>query len=264
LICAGLLMWTVGDLVWTVWIENLATAPYPSIADVFYFAMYPAIYFGLVLIMRSQFSHAGVTVLLDGIVVGLTLAAIGAALIFPALAGGKASGASIAINLSYLLCDLLLLVFLAVGFALAGWRPGRQWLALALGVAVLAGADMLFLYQEAKGTYVAGRILDTMWPASMAILALAAWQRAPRIRREGVLGAPAVVVPILFGLVALALLVTATVRPLTHLEVGFATGALLAVGARATFTYFENARMLRRQTHEAVTDALTGLGNRRG
>jgi diguanylate cyclase (GGDEF)-like protein len=225
--------------------------------------MYPAIYCGLVLIMRSQFSHAGVTVLLDGIVVGLTLAAIGAALIFPALAGGKASGASIAINLSYLLCDLLLLVFLAVGFALAGWRPGRQWLALALGVAVLAGADMLFLYQEAKGTYVAGRILDTMWPASMAILALAAWQRAPRIRREGVLGAPAVVVPILFGLVALALLVTATVRPLTHLEVGFATGALLAVGARATFTYFENARMLRRQTHEAVTDALTGLGNRR-
>jgi diguanylate cyclase (GGDEF)-like protein len=53
------------------------------------------------------------------------------------------------------------------------------------------------------------------------------------------------------------------VRPLSHLEVGFATGALLAVGARATFTYFENARMLRRQTHEAVTDALTGLGNRR-
>src|SRR6266446_3889780 len=48
------------------WLENLATAPYPSIADVFYFAMYPAIYIGLVLIMRSQFSHAGVTVLLDG------------------------------------------------------------------------------------------------------------------------------------------------------------------------------------------------------
>ena len=38
---------------------------------------------------------------------------------------------------------------------------------------------------------------------------------------------------------------------------------LLAVGARATSTYFENARMLRRQTHAAVTDALTGLGNRR-
>jgi diguanylate cyclase (GGDEF)-like protein len=263
LICVGLLMWTVGDLVWTVWIEDLPTAPYPSIADAFYLAMYPTVYGGLVLLMRSHFRHASVAVLLDGIVVGLTLAAIGAALIFPGLAGGKASGASVAINLAYLLCDLLLLVLLAVGFALAGWRPGRQWLLLAVGVTVLAGADMVFLYQEAKGTYVAGRILDTLWPASMAILALAAWQRAPRIRRDPVLGGAAVAVPIFFGLIALGVLVTATVRPLTHLEVGFATGALIAVGARATFTYFENVRMLRQQTHEAVTDALTGLGNRR-
>jgi two-component system cell cycle response regulator len=263
LICLGLLTWSAGDFVWTVWLENLTTVPYPSMADVFYLAMYPTLYCGLVLLMRSHFRRAGVTVLLDGIAVGLTLAAIGAALIFPALAGGKASGASVAINLSYLLCDLLLLVFLAVGFALAGWRPGRQWLLLALGVTVLAAADMLFLYQEAKGTYVAGRILDTMWPASMAILALAAWQRAPSVRRGPVLGVSAVVVPIFFGLVALGLLVTATARPLTQLEVGFATGALLAVGARATFTYFENARMLRQQTYEAVTDALTGLGNRR-
>jgi diguanylate cyclase (GGDEF)-like protein len=263
LICVGLVTWTAGDLVWTIWLNNVADPPYPSIADALYFAMYPAFYCGLVLLMHAHFRHAGAAVLLDGIAVGLTLAAIGAALIFPALAGGNSSGAGVAINLSYLLCDLLLLVFLAVGFALAGWRPGRQWLLLSVGVAVMAAADMLFLYQEGKGTYVAGRILDTMWPASMAILALAAWQQAPRIRRDPVLGVPAVAVPIFFGLVALGLLVTATVRPLTHLEVGFATGALLAVGARATFTYFENARMLRQQTREAVTDALTGLGNRR-
>jgi diguanylate cyclase (GGDEF)-like protein len=264
LICLGLIAWSAGDLVWTVWLNNVANPPYPSIADAFYFAMYPAFYCGLVLLMHAHFRHAGVAVLLDGIAVGLTLAAIGAALIFPAIHNGaRGSGAGVAINLSYLLCDLLLLVFLTVGFALAGWRPGRQWLLLAVGVAVMAAADMAFLYQEAKGTYVAGRILDTMWPTSMAILALAAWQRAPRARRDPVLGVSAVLVPIIFGLVALGLLVTATRRPLTHLEVGFATAALIAVGARATFTYFENARMLRQQTYEAVTDALTGLGNRR-
>jgi diguanylate cyclase (GGDEF)-like protein len=102
-----------------------------------------------------------------------------------------------------------------------------------------------------------------MWPASMAILALAAWQPRPRVRQGPVVGLAAVVVPIFFGLVALGLLVSAAAHSLTLLEVGLATGALLAVGARATFTYFENARMLRRQTHAAVTDALTGLGNRR-
>ncbi|HEV7584937.1 MAG TPA: diguanylate cyclase [Solirubrobacteraceae bacterium] len=264
LICAGLLAWTAGDLVWTVWLNNLASPPYPTVADAFYLAMYPAIYCGLVLLMRSHFRHVGVAVWLDGLVVGLTLAAIGADLILPAVhAAGKGSGAAVVINLSYLLCDLLLLVFLAVGFALAGWRPGRQWLLLALGTAVLGAADMMFLYQEAKGTYVVGRILDTLWPASMAILALASWQPRPQVRQRPVLGLPAVVVPIFFGLIALGLLVSATAHPLTVLEVGLATGALLAVGARATFTYFENARMLRHQTRAAVTDALTGLGNRR-
>jgi diguanylate cyclase (GGDEF)-like protein len=264
LIAAGLLAWTAADLVWTVWLNNLANPPYPSVADAFYLAMYPALYCGLVLLMRSHFRHVGVAVWLDGIVVGLTLAAIGADLIFPALHGaGQGNGAAVVINLAYLLCDLLLLVFVAVGFALSGWRPGRQWLLLALGIAVLAAADMLFLYQEAKGTYVAGRILDTMWPASMAILALAAWQPRPKVRQGPVVGVPAVVVPIFFGLVALGLLVSATSSPLTRLEVGLATGALLAVGTRATFTYFENTRMLRHQTHAAVTDALTGLGNRR-
>jgi diguanylate cyclase (GGDEF)-like protein len=264
LICGGLLAWTAGDLVWTVRLENLASPPYPSLADAFYLAMYPAIYCGLVLLVRSHFRHVGLAVWLDGVVVGLTLAAIGAALIFPALhTSGDGNGAAVAVNLTYLLCDLLLLVFLAVGFALAGWRPGRQWLLLALGTAVLAAADMLFLYQEARGTYVAGRILDTMWPASMAIMALAAWQPRPQVTRGPIVGLPAIVVPIFFGLVSLGLLVRATALQLTGLEVGLATSALLAVGARATSTYCENARMLRRETLAAATDALTGLGNRR-
>ncbi len=264
LITAGLIAWTGGDLVWTLWLDNVAEPPYPSIADPLYLAMYPAIYAGLVLLMRSQFRHAGAAVWLDGLVVGLTMAAIGADLIFPAIRGSSTdSAAAITLNLTYLLCDFLLLVFIAVGFALSGWRPGRQWLTLALGIGVLACADMLFLYQEAHGTYVAGRIVDTMWPASMALLALAAWQPASRAVRRSLAGRHTVLLPTVFGLIALALLVSATLHPLTRLSVALATGALLAAGTRAAFTYVENVRMLERQTHDAITDALTGLGNRR-
>jgi two-component system, cell cycle response regulator len=264
LITAGLLTWAGGDLVWTVWLNNVAKPPYPSIADPLYLAMYPAIYAALLLLMRSQFRHAGAAVWLDGIVVGLSTAAIGAALIFPAVLGAsKGTAAAVGVNLAYPLSDFLLLVFIALGFTLSDWRPGRQWVLLGLGIAVSACADMIFVYQEAKGTYVAGRILDTMWPASMAILALAAWQPAPRRMRRRVVGRHTVMLPAAFGVVALALLVSATVHPLTRLSVGLATGSLLAAGARAALTYLENVRMLRRQTRDAITDALTGLGNRR-
>jgi diguanylate cyclase (GGDEF)-like protein len=264
LIAVGLLAWAGGDFVWTIWLNNVANPPYPSIADPLYLAMYPALYLGLLLLMRSHFRHVGAAMWLDGMVVGLTLAAIGVDLIFPAIHSTSAdSSATIALNLSYLLCDCLLLVLIAVGFALSGWRVGRQWLLLALGIAVLACADMMFLYQEASGTYVAGRILDTMWPASMAILALAAWQRPPRRVPRTVLGRHTIVLPAAFGLVALAVLVSATVHPLTWLSVGLATAALLAASARTALTYMENMRMLQRQRHDALTDALTGLGNRR-
>jgi two-component system, cell cycle response regulator len=264
LITLGLIGWSCGDFVWTIWLNNVAEPPYPSIADPFYLAMYPALYAGLVLLMRSRFRHAGAALWLDGIVVGLTLAAIGADLIFPAIhATSSDETAAIVLNLTYLLCDLLLLVFLAVGFALSGWRPGRQWLALAFGVLVLACADMLFLYQEAHGTYVAGRILDTMWPASMALLALAAWQPAPARRSRTIAGRHTVMLPTIFGLIALALLVRATLQSDTELAVALATCALLAAGVRAALTYLENVRMLERQTRDAITDALTGLGNRR-
>ena len=264
LISCSLLTWAAGDFVWTMWLNGLARPPYPSIADPLYLAMYPAIYAALLLLMRSQFRHVGVAVWLDGLVVGLATAAAGAALIFPAVVAASGGGtAAVIVTLAYPLCDFFLLVFIALGFALSGWRPGRQWLLLGVGIAISACADMIFAYQEAHGAYVAGGILDTMWPASMAVMALGAWQPASSKVRKAVVGRHTVLLPAAFGLIALALLISASLRPLTPLALGLATGALLAAGARASLTYLENVRMLKRQTLDAITDALTGLGNRR-
>ena len=264
LIGAGMLAWTGGDLVWTLWLDHVADPPYPSVADALYLSLYPATYVGLTLLMRSHFRHTGTAMWLDGIVVGLTMAALGAGLVLPAALGAASgSAAAVAVNLAYPFGDLLLLVFIAVGFALSGWRPGRQWAALAAGIAVNATADMIYVYQVAKGTYVEGSILDTLWPASMALLAFAAWQPSSRPISRNVVGRQAIVLPATFALGALALLVKASVDPLTRLSVGLATLALLAAGARATLTYRENVRLLRRESRDATTDALTELGNRR-
>jgi two-component system cell cycle response regulator len=62
---------------------------------------------------------------------------------------------------------------------------------------------------------------------------------------------------------ALSLLVFSALNPVNPLAVGLAAGALLAATLRAGLTYLENVQILRRNAHEAVTDGLSGLGNRR-
>jgi two-component system cell cycle response regulator len=264
LISAALLAWTAGDLVWTVWLDGVSNPPYPSVADGLYLAFYPAAYVGLTLLMRSHFRHTGAAVWLDGAVVGLTLAALGADLIFPAVLGvSSGDAASVGVNLAYPFGDFLLLVFIAVGFALSNWRPGRQWLALGAGIAINATADMLYVYEVAKGTYVEGNLLDTLWPASMAMIAFAAWQPGSSRPPRNIIARHTIVLPAAAALIALALLVSSSAHPLTGLSVALATLALLAAGTRAGLTYRENVRMLRRETRDATTDALTQLGNRR-
>ncbi|HEX3433351.1 MAG TPA: diguanylate cyclase [Solirubrobacteraceae bacterium] len=267
LIGAGLLAWTAGDLVWTLWLDDVAHPPYPSVADGLYLAQYPAMYVGLSMLMRAHFRRTGAAVWLDGLIVGLTLAALGAAIVFPAvLSTTEGDAAAVGVNLAYPFADLLLLVFVAVGFALSGWRPGRQWLLIGAALAVTAIADMVYVYQVAKGTYVEGNILDTLWPGAMALMALAAWQPATARRAaSGDVARHTIMLPTAFALVALGLLVdaAASAHSLTGLAVVLATLALLAAGTRAGLTYLENVRMLRLQTRDATTDALTQLGNRR-
>jgi two-component system cell cycle response regulator len=260
----GLLAWTGGDLFWTFWLGNLANPPFPSPADGLYLAWYPAVYVALMLLISSRHRNRGAAQWLDGAIVGLTIAAVGAALVFATVLGAT-DGRFVedAVNLAYPLGDFALLVFVVVAFSLSGWRPGRLWLLLGAGIIVSALADMIYVYQTAKGTYIAGTLLDTMWPASMSLFALSAWQPVTRRSAPPVARPQTLVLSLVSAVAAWALLMTAAFRPVTPVAVGLAGGALLLTAARAALTYLENVRMLRRSAHQAVTDGLTGLGNRR-
>jgi hypothetical protein len=54
LIGLGLLLWSGGDLVWTLWLGDLENPPYPSIADGLYLGSYVAIYAGLLVLLRAR------------------------------------------------------------------------------------------------------------------------------------------------------------------------------------------------------------------
>jgi diguanylate cyclase (GGDEF)-like protein len=266
LIAFGMLTWTAGDLVWTLWLDGLDNPPFPSLADPLYLAMYPAMYAAFMLLIRSQRGRFRPEQWLDGVIIGLTLAAVGAGLILPSVLGeSQGHFFGDAVNLAYPLGDLALLVLVVVAFALSSWRPGRLWVWLGAAMAVDAVSDLVFTYLEAKGTYVAGGILDTSWPAAMALVAVASWQ-APR--RRGAERPPAgfseIVLPAAFVSLALLLLVDAAFTHITSPAVVLAAAALVVGIVRAVLTFMENVRMLRRSAEDAVTDGLTGLGNRRG
>ena len=207
LMTIGLLAWTGGDLAWTVWLDFVPNPPFPSVADGLYLAMYPAVYGALMLLIRSRHRHVGAAQWLDGGVVGLTIAAVGAGLIFPTvLAASQGHFVEDAVNLAYPLGDFALLVFVVVAFSLAGWRPGRLWLVLGVGIIVSALADIIYVYQAADGTYVAGSLLDTMWPASMVLFAAAAWQPVKRRAAQAVAAPHTIVLTVVSAVAALALL----------------------------------------------------------
>jgi diguanylate cyclase (GGDEF)-like protein len=166
-------------------------------------------------------------------------------------------------NMAYPIGDVLLLALLVFVFSVTRWRPGRAWGFMAAGLLCNTIGDAIFLYQTAVGTYVEGTFLDLAWPMSLVLIALAAWQtpgRAPRVKLENraLLGTP-----IVCGLIATGVLVSASQRPEHAITLVLASATIVLVLARTALSFWENARLLEASREEALTDALTGLANRR-
>ncbi len=260
----ALACWSVGDLLWAVWLDNLASPPFPSAADLLYLLMYPAMYGALMVLIRGRTGRVVTAQWLDGGVVALAVGALAAWLAFSVVVK-TTTGRFVAdaVTIAYPVGDFVLLMFVVLAYALAGWRPGRDWLALGSGVMLMAIADIFYADQVAGGIYVSGGLLNVIYLSSFSLLALAAW--VPPSLRTGVAArAPdTIIVTVVAAAIALTMLVVAAFVTVTPLAVALAAGALGLAILRSSITYLENVRMMRATRRQAVTDELTGLGNRR-
>jgi two-component system cell cycle response regulator len=258
---AGLASWSAG-VVDTTLNPSVLDAGFPSRADVLWLAFYPAAYVALVLLVRARVRHLRAALWLDGVVGALGLAALVAALAFPALvrdAGGDGSAALA--ELTYPVADVVLAGFVLWVGALTSWRPGRV-LGL-VGVALVAGAfvDVWSLWSSVSGHETSR--LDFLWPASAVLLALAAWERPRAEQPVETTGRRALVVPVAFAASSLALLLAGRSRAIDPAAFDLAAATLGVVIARMAVSVTENVRLLAESRHEASSDPLTGLGNRR-
>ena len=253
--------WALGEIFYDFVYEG--NPPYPSIADVFYLAFYPLCYAAMLLLLRARLSEFTHRLWLDAGMAALASATLGAAVLFEAvLATTEGSTGVVVTSLAYPLGDILLFSGVGGVYALEGWRTSRTWVLIGAGVLATAVADGIFLFQAASGTYLEGTVLDALWPASLLLLCSAAWQPARRVT-VALAGRPLVGTPLVSGLVALGVLVYDHFQTLNVLSINLAAGTLALVMLRTLFTFRENSRVLGLMRHDAVTDSLTGLGNRR-
>src|SRR3954447_10901387 len=264
LIGAGIVVWTLGDLYWSAVLADKANIPVPSLADVGYLLFVPLTFAGIVLLIRARVASVPRTLVADGVSAALAVGAVSAAVVVEAVLGIGGSTSEVVTNLSYPVTDMVLMGLIVGAVALRGWRFDRTWALLGIGTLAYWITDSLYLVGVANGSYTYPSPYDFGWTGAAVLYAVAASQpggEPMRVERRG--GMREIVLPIVFGMIGLGVLVTAAFTHLNTLAVALAAASLVAVMVRLMMTFSENTAMLRVSREEALTDQLTGLGNRR-
>jgi diguanylate cyclase (GGDEF)-like protein len=264
LIAGGLTSYAAGTLVFNAILLPSGDVPYPSIADALWLMLYPAVIVAIALLARARIAGHGMSVWLDGVVSGLGLASLSAAVVFPRVTANAGGGAAeIATNVAYPILDLAL-VITAVGVltSLGTWRD-RSWLLLGAGFLTFTFADSWYLLADATGTYHPGSLIDATYLAAAAMIALASKDRGrgrEEVRRDP--QSRSFAIPGAFALLAIGVLTMNATSHAMVVAIVLAAGALTAAWLRTALTIREVV-LLSDSRRQARTDALTGLPNRR-
>ncbi len=259
----GLCSWAIGEVIFTLDPAQVTDGPFPSTSDFFWLIFYPAAFLSIGLLVRARVRHFYPSLWLDGLVGALAVAALASQFLLPSIisASGGSTGAVVG-DLIYPLGDLLLICFVVAVLAITGWRPGRVLGTVAVGILIGAGADVFSLYWSATGHGEAS-FFETLWPASAVVLGLAAWQPPRPSAVIGLHGRRLLVFPLGFAICALGLLALQSHEPLKASAYVLAVLTVTGVICRMGLTFSENLSLVERSRHEALTDPLTHLGNRR-
>ncbi len=178
LIGVGIACYALGSIA-NVISSRPSTDP-PALAFAGWFGFFIAFYPALVALLRARLRPFSLPFFLDGVLGGIALATVAAALVGDGL-HHIATGETIA-GLALPVADLVLLSITLWACAMTGWR-GPAWRTLALGMAIMAFGDIVQDVEIARGSYEELSWLTATFPLAMLAIGAAAWQRPPRAQR---------------------------------------------------------------------------------
>jgi diguanylate cyclase len=256
----GLLALALGNM-----LANPASTPAaPSVADGFSLLFYPLAGAALVLFLRGEARQKGPTVWVDGVIAGLGVAAVCTALLLTTVLG-TVSGTSVSVaeKLAHPVGDFILLA-LALGVVVMVPRRTARGLLFATGCVLLLVGDIVALHHGSSGIDRVGSPLDLLRPGAFMAISASVWLRPQSSQRSPLAEkAPRVVVLALVVTGCLLLLILGNVQQVSPITLSLAGATLLAAAARMAVSLHQQRALNDSRRHQALTDELTGLGNRR-
>ena len=257
----ALLSQAAGNVIYSAWTQYQTHPPVPAPSDIAYFGFYVSVTAAVVWLARREHGSFPRALWLDG-AIGATGAATALAAGLSLLhTGQQDSSAAVLVSGAYTVGDLVLVAMIGGLLTMRGVRGGSLWVWLAAGMAIFCAADVAYAIRVDAGIYAVGAWLTLGWMTGVTCIARALW--SPQ-RPAEISTAPSrtmLAIPMLATIAALGTLATFSFR--AHPGVmSLATFTLLLAAAR-TFVSFREVQRLSDARHQAVTDELTGLGNRR-
>ena len=256
LLTAGLVAAFAGSTTYFAYYRHLDPMPPTVWADVGWLLFYTLLAVGLVLRLRRRTRSMPASLSLDGLIAGLTAAALAENYVAGATVPLSEAGLA-TLTTAYPLADLLLLALAAAALAVLGRNAGPSWWLLCASFVTFFVTDAFYAQLVARDAYVGGEPVDLGWLLARLLLAGAALASLRRTESSTVdlEGVSVLALPGLCGLAVLGLLFHGTQAGVDPLAAVLAlTAGVLMVG-RTALT-FQELRVLTETRQRALSERL--------
>jgi diguanylate cyclase (GGDEF)-like protein len=258
----GLASFTFGNVVYVGWIQFDRNAPDLNASVIGYLGIYPAFAAAVACLVRRDGGRIPRAVWLDAALGAAGAATALAAAMNPVLRGIEGDLGQVLAASASPIGDLVLIAMICGLIAIRGLRAGPLWIWLAGGLVIFCAADVIYALRVASNTYVPGSVLDALWVVALVVIALAVWRPARPPAADAGRTTAVLAVPLAGTITGVIVLIYCSFHQMSPVVVGLAALTLGLAVAR-TIVGFRQVQRLSDARRQALTDDLTGLGNRR-